>query len=295
MPLRLIQASFIGTVLEGLFYGLYCIIFVLYIWVHTSKKSDDRNLLIYPISLLFVLCSAFFALDFTQQYLTVAKGQANSLLVWNLNISTSAIYAFIDVVAQGVLIYRCWVVWNKKLAVVVVPSILAIISLAASLTLVGGLVVFGPQIVANRPGWFNPIGILSFSVSLAVNSIFTGLLVFKIAKASLALRHTHARGFQDFTPLISMLIESGLVFLMAQLIWVICFSVESAAFNLVSGPITIIYGIIPTTIVVRVSMAGPANKAGNRSTNVESNLEFAYTDDSTKIISSRGESKETIV
>jgi hypothetical protein len=56
-----------------------------------------------------------------------------------------------------------------------------------------------------------------------------------------------------------------------------------------------IKGIIPTTIVVRVSMAGPANKAGNQSTNVESNLEFAFTDDSTKITSSRGESKETIV
>ena len=38
-----------------------------------------------------------------------------------------------------------------------------------------------------------------------------------------------------------MLIESGLVFFMAQLIWVECFSLESTAFNLVSGPITIIY------------------------------------------------------
>ena len=103
------------------------------------------------------------------------------------------------------------------------------------------MALYGPHLPANRPGWFNLIGILSFSLSLAVNTIFTGLLVFKIAKASLALRHTHARGIQDFTPLISMLIESGLVFFMAQLVWVVCFSVETSAFNLVSGPITIIY------------------------------------------------------
>ena len=101
--------------------------------------------------------------------------------------------------------------------------------------------MLGPQHVENRPGWFTPIGLLSFSLSLAVNTIFSGLLVFKIAKASLALRHAHARKIQDFTPLISMLIESGLVFFMAQLIWVICFSIESVAFNLTSGPITIIY------------------------------------------------------
>ena len=77
-----------------------------------------------------------------------AKGQGDSLLVWHTNLGTSSIYAFVDVIAQGVLvrrklqknpgfsfltlsqIYRCWVVWNRKLAVVVVPSILASISLS---------------------------------------------------------------------------------------------------------------------------------------------------------------------
>ena len=79
-----------------------------------------------------------------------AKRQGDSILVWNLNLGTSAIYSFVDVIAQGVLvrrklkdlnfpltlrlpqIYRCWVVWNQKLAVVVVPSILAFISLSKS-------------------------------------------------------------------------------------------------------------------------------------------------------------------
>ena len=105
------------------------------------------------------------------------------------------------------------------------------------------MALHGPETVENRPYWFNPIGIVSFSLSLAVNTILTGLLVFKIVKVSLALpsRHTHAQGVTDFTSLISVLIESGLVFFMAQLIWVVCFSLESTAFNLVSGPITIIY------------------------------------------------------
>ena len=93
MPLSIIEASFLGTVLEGVFYGnlyyiymydvpmpqcisslgLYCIVFVLYIRVHSSKKCDDRNILIYPISLLFALCTAFFALDFTQEFWIVVS------------------------------------------------------------------------------------------------------------------------------------------------------------------------------------------------------------------------------
>ena len=91
MPLGYNEAAFIGIVLEGVFYGnlyfiydvpmpqfissigLYCIMFVLYLRVHTSKKYDDRNVLIYPISSLFVLCTTFFVLDFTQQYVTVVS------------------------------------------------------------------------------------------------------------------------------------------------------------------------------------------------------------------------------
>ena len=91
MSFGLIEANFLGTVFEGIFYGnllykydvpvpqvisslgLYCIIFVLYLWVHTSKKCDDRSILVYPISSLFVLCTVFFVLDFTEEYLTVVS------------------------------------------------------------------------------------------------------------------------------------------------------------------------------------------------------------------------------
>lgn len=103
------------------------------------------------------------------------------------------------------------------------------------------MAVHGPQIVNNRPGWFNPTAFLAFSLSLGVNAIFTGLLVYKIAKASLALQHSQTRGRQDLTPLISMLIESGLVLFIAQLLWVICFSLENSSFNLVGGSVTMVY------------------------------------------------------
>ena len=207
-----------------------------------------------------------------------ARRQGESLLVWNLNLGTSAIYSFVDVIAQGVLVCRkleenpgfsthshsdipllggvepnagCrsysflfsinipeWV----KLRLLHRDTVCLLTQdKAASLTLVGEMALHGPQISENRPGWFDPIGTLSFSVSLAVNTILTGLLVFKMAKTSLTLRHTHSGGIKDFTPLISVIIESGLVFFMAQLVWVVCFSVESMAFDLVSGPLTIIY------------------------------------------------------
>lgn len=157
-----------------------------------------------------------------------------------------------------------------------------------------------PQVDKTLPNSFIPIGILSFSLSLAVNAIFTGLLVFKIVKSSLALRKMHPRGSQDYTPLITILIESGLVFFLAQVVWIICFTIGGSAIGVTSEPITMIYvcvywhlplsfnnsvlkGIIPTTIVVRVTMASSAKVADNQRVTVESALEFAFTDENLPI------------
>lgn len=93
MALSVLEASFIGTVFEGIIYGkyyfhditnlptnplissvgLYCVVFILYIRIHTRKEIFDRNLLVYPLSALFVLCTVFFALDFTEQFLTIVS------------------------------------------------------------------------------------------------------------------------------------------------------------------------------------------------------------------------------
>lgn len=201
--------------------------------------------------------------------------------------------------------------WDRKLAVVIIPSILLLISLGTllgllqtvhlltqpegtSLSLVIWLAAIWPHVDTNAPQWYTPIGILSFTLSLTVNAIFTGLLVYKISKTSLAFRSTHARAY---TPLISILIESGLIFFVAQLIWIVCFSLPATtnASSVVAGSIAIIYvcaylhlpllpfkvfqkGIIPTAIMVRISMASPVNTV-SRGLTVESAIEFRYTDD----------------
>ena len=55
-------------------------------------------------------------------------------------------------------------------------------------------------------------------------------------------------------------------------------------------------GIIPTTIVVRVAMAGTPNTARNKAANIESTMEFAFAETlPSNRISCRGDSKETIV
>jgi len=156
--------------------------------------------------------------------------------------------------------------------VIIIPSILALTSLATSLALVGELRVLGEaHQFSDPPRWFTPIGVLSFSLSLVVNAIFTGLLVFKIAKASLA---SNSHGKNSLRPLLSMLIESGVILFVVQLMWVIFFSTANTGFYVFGGPITMVYGIMPTIIVVRVSM-----RDTNTQQSVESTMRFAVADE----------------
>lgn len=107
--------------------------------------------------------------------------------------------------------------------------------------MVGELTALGGQNASDLPNWFTPIGDLSFTLSLVVNAIFTCLLVFKIAKTSLAEHALSPRQKREFRPLISMLIESGIVLFVVQLLWIIFFSIESNVFYLIGGPTSMIY------------------------------------------------------
>ena len=117
---------------------------------------------------------------------------------------------------------------------------------ATSLTLVVQLSLFRNDLQnVNPPTWFFPMGVASFSLSLTVNTIVTGLLVLKLVllhreiRRSLPDSSTH-KGY-DLLPVISVLIESGMFTFIGQLVWVVLFRLQSPGFNAVGSPITMIY------------------------------------------------------
>ncbi|KAF8801570.1 hypothetical protein BYT27DRAFT_7198123 [Phlegmacium glaucopus] len=290
MGLSTLEATFLGTVLEGFFYGVYCIVFSLYLSV---QKRTGRNLLNYPIAALFILCTAFFPLDFTQQFLTIFRGGAQQIVPWNINLATSTIYSLVDFISQSVLIYRCWVMWGRQALVIVLPSMLALTSLATSLSLVAELSVLRSD-PHNIPPWFLPMGVASFSLSLTVNTIVTGLLVLKLVllhrevTRALPTSSIH-RGGQGLFPLISILIESGMFTFIGQLVWVVMFRLQNTGFNSVGSPITMIYGITPTIIIVRVAMG---TSYDNR-TKPESTIRFTINEHRVGATTTLGSCEET--
>lgn len=63
----------VATISDALFVGVYCIIFALFLNIERKSKSPVRSRLTYPLTFLFVLCTAFICLDFTQQFITLVR------------------------------------------------------------------------------------------------------------------------------------------------------------------------------------------------------------------------------
>jgi len=253
---------FIGTVLETSFYGLYCVAFAVHARIRSKKKGGGTNIAIYPLSVLFTLCTVFCAVDTAQTLFTLryqgAQDLQAGLTSYNMNIANTAMYCAITFIAQGILIYRCWLMWGRRLLVISVPFVLAWLSFATSLAMIGALVE--PSAALRIPnastGWYQPVGTAAFSASISVNAIVATLLAIKIyqlqRQAEQALT-VQKRKVHPVRAMISIFNDSGMLMLGCQIAWLVLFRRNNVGFYLVRGPIVMIYGLTPTLIFQRVT------------------------------------------
>ncbi|KDR76867.1 hypothetical protein GALMADRAFT_155579 [Galerina marginata CBS 339.88] len=254
-------ALVLGSILGGAFYGAYCIIFATYLQLQIKRRSGGRhNPLTYVLSALFLLCTIFFVVDNVQLFLVVFDDAVSPKFSWVMSAVVSILYSCVDVISQGVLIYRCWTMWAKKLHFVILPSILSFTSfaIAAELPLQGTGGGLSERLLKS----FYALGLASFILSLAVNAIVTSLLVLRLAlihRELVQLLGGNQKQRLNLRPLIAMLVESGMFTFIAQLIWLVFFRLQTTSvshgFSVVSDSVVMIYGITPTIVIVRVSMS----------------------------------------
>jgi len=266
-----------GTVLEAFFYGLYCLIFGQYLQIHIKKKAHERSILVYPIVLLFLLTTVYFILNLPQTFWLVLRPGTHQSFIWNVNIVSMAIYGFVDFISQTILIYRCWIMWNHMRWLVVLP-------LSMVLTFLSMILVMLPEMcrqskfedLSHLASWVIPLAISSICISLALNAIVTGLLVLRIVLVHMESRRSMSdaeRRLHDLSPVISILVETGMVTFVCQLLFVIIFALQETSAIIIGSPMIMLYGITPTVIVVRAAMGTAYNV--NHTSRAHSVMAFA--------------------
>ena len=97
------------------------------------------------------------------------------------------------------------------------------------------------------PAWYFSAVTAFFFLSLAVNTLVTALIVYRIITVYNDIRGFNTGGSQssvlglDLSPLISILIESGLMTFVAQLTQTVMYKSATRAFPLVGGCVVVLY------------------------------------------------------
>ncbi|KAF8797791.1 hypothetical protein BYT27DRAFT_7343968 [Phlegmacium glaucopus] len=222
----------------------------------TSNKGTDRrkNLLFYALCILYVLSVVTVVLDIA--FFIYASHWNPTAIIHISFIGTVAGCA--DFIAQSILIYRCWIVWGCNIRVVILPSILAFVFLVMWLVGANSQYIFSDKIA--QPSWGGWLHAASIAMSMTVNALVTGLIIFKIFNVYREVKSVSddqtsgATGGSNIRSVIFVLIESGMILFsiqLARLVVIIYNDVE--AYGIIVFIHQMLNGITPTIILVQVS------------------------------------------
>ncbi|KAA1478994.1 hypothetical protein DENSPDRAFT_87825 [Dentipellis sp. KUC8613] len=187
-----------------------------------------------------------------------------------LNIAVNAIFSCMSFVADGILFYRCAVLWQRRRCVGIPFAVLLFLMLALN----GAFIYYETQLYLIRkdappsettppPRWFeignimakvnNANNILEFVTNAIATILIASRIWFMARHLEKALGRTAGVRYRAA---VSMVVESGLLLLLSQLISTIFdFTPATSLVTAINSVAQILMAIAPTLIIVQVGMS----------------------------------------
>ncbi|KAJ2918809.1 hypothetical protein MD484_g1612, partial [Candolleomyces efflorescens] len=170
------------------------------------------------------------------------------------NVAHDLINAITTWLADFLVIYRCFLVWNNNYYVVILPALMVCMSIVANavalhlFTRVPYGTIFGPELVH----WMNTI----YSLAFAQNSITTGLIAYKIWRQD---RRSVAAGITSgektsLIPVVRIVVESAAIYLLELLVLIILYALKHNAQFILQEAVVPTVGIVFTLMTVRIAL-----------------------------------------
>ncbi|KAJ7037675.1 hypothetical protein C8F04DRAFT_1092029 [Mycena alexandri] len=246
--------------------GIYTVLFYQAVYILLSRRTQHYKYHLACLSILFGLSTLHVALAWGWAFLTdhgdMAIYELFSLKnplptlyfpddprsVRGIGVALKARYSLANAIADGILIYRCYIIWGFNWRPVVFPLF------AYACTLAGGIMTLLPLSGTTE----------RTSITLCIVTIFfTNVLSAGLAAGRIwwisrrAASYMGRRSQKKYMALTAILLESGLIYPAALLITIAVFITPSTPTNSVLVCIAACYhivGIAPTLIIVRVGL-----------------------------------------
>jgi len=169
------------------------------------------------------------------------------------NVTHNAMLCIMTWLGDGLVIYRCYVIWDRKLWVTILPVILLILSISSNTALLFWFTHPGSQRLSDVLQLMATV----YPFAFAQNTITTGMIAFKIwrqHRASTVLGVT-SNSPLDLLGVMRIIVESAMIYTLQLLILIILFPLHHNAQLIVQCAVIPSIGIVFVLIAVRVQFS----------------------------------------
>ncbi|KAK0478596.1 hypothetical protein EDD18DRAFT_873141 [Armillaria luteobubalina] len=269
-----IDASFNANMLYFLLHGIYTGILAITLWtIFTNKSRPVGRVMAVILSLIYIGATIVLAFTWIYTYSFLVKNGQNlwtKFLVIFVTMDITVLGMDITdpictLLADSLIIWRCWIVWGQRWVIVLLPILLLI-----SGTVCKCIATY--QQVTNPSNYPATYLSLYSSFALASTLLCTLLIIFRIVTIVRAGGGVGG-GIKAYYNVMEVLIESSAIYSLFLILYVAFTTHESVLLHYFDALSAIAKGVAPTVIIGRVA-AGHARPDDSWQGTIASSLRF---------------------
>jgi len=264
-------AELFSVMSEMLFYGILLVLVAFAVNLLYRRQASGGRILLVATAVMFLLATLQFAFRILAAqkayevfYLAVAgkfspqSAAARDATARNVdfNFVEDILLVVNNVVTDGILIYRCFLIWGKNYYVIAAPTLMLLLTAILSAI----TAVEGDYPSAAGPAIDLRIG---FSLGVLTNIVLVGLTAGRIwytRRVVHGLQSDVVRGMKSdvkrqYNTALAMVLESGAILCAWVVVYVIVRSISPpTCWRVFRGGLAQLLNIVPTLIIVRVGL-----------------------------------------
>ncbi|KDR69656.1 hypothetical protein GALMADRAFT_918004 [Galerina marginata CBS 339.88] len=267
-----ISSSLNATIIFTFMIGIYTVVYIGTLYLYLTKRSSQRLVIVGTITMLYLLSIVQFGFQLWDLQWTFLKhGETRESVfvsqftspAWGEILSTTSTVLTL-VLADGLLIWRCFFVWNRSLRVILLPLFLLFAEAVISIIILG---IDFQHPTSKISALFGGLESALYFVSVATSLTGTVLIAFRIHSVS-SNDSEGVLSLERFKDIIEIVVQSAVLYSLALLVPAIGNIVPpNIPFANYSGAIcSPIKGLAPTIMVARVCTANANNSTSQPST-----------------------------
>ncbi|KAL0059241.1 hypothetical protein AAF712_014019 [Marasmius tenuissimus] len=255
------NADFAGNLVGGICYGIIVVlVFQCAAAVLSSSNKNMRIPMLIYVAFMFALGTIFTALNLNglqDRYIQFRNFPEGGPLGYGLSqfsswrsILANTVYIVSNWLADGLLIYRCFVIWNRRKAILVFPMIMF-----------GGSISMGVITLykSSSPGsnlWSEitvDFALPYFTISVALNVLLTLIICFRLLWHSRLYNLAASPSKGSYRRIVAMLVESCALYALFSVLFIGTYASGNYMSNFFLPVLSQVQIISPFLIIMRVA------------------------------------------